>query len=71
MRSLTLRSRIDKNGILKLKMPVGMSNMDVEIILVVNPLQKHLDWPDGFVERFAGSMPDLPLRESQGEKASL
>lgn len=67
MQSLTLRSTIDKNGILKLETLIGMPNTDVEVVLVVNPLQKHLDWPKGFFEKFAGSMPDLPLRESQGE----
>ena len=67
MQSVTLRSRISKDGILKLETPIGMPNTDVEVVLVVNPLEKHLDWPEGFLEKFAGSMPDLPLRESQGE----
>jgi hypothetical protein len=65
MQSITLRSRINKDGILKLEMPIGMPNTDVEVVLVVNPLKQHLDWPEGFLEKFAGSMPDLPLEDWQ------
>lgn len=76
MQSLTLRSRIDKNGILKLETSIGMPNTDVEVILVVNPLKKSRktkaapakgNWPEGFFEKTFGSIPDFPLRESQGE----
>ncbi len=67
MQSLTLRSRIDENGILRLETPIGMPNTEVEVVWVVNPLEKDLNWPEGFFEKFAGSMPDLPLREPQGE----
>jgi hypothetical protein len=76
MQSLTLHSRIGKDGILKLEAPIGLPDTDVEVILVVNPLKKGRKakaipqkggWPEGFFERFAGSMPDLPVREPQGE----
>lgn len=76
MQSLTLRSTIDKNGILKLETLIGMPNTDVEVVLVVNPLKKSSksisvkkcsEWPKGFFERTFGSIPDFPLRESQGE----
>src|SRR3972149_8123422 len=75
MQSLTLRSRIGKDGILKLETAIGMPNTDVEVVLVVNPLKKSRkiksapakgNWPEGFFEKTFGSIPDFPLRESQG-----
>ncbi|MBU4224747.1 MAG: hypothetical protein KKC71_02860 [Chloroflexi bacterium] len=76
MQSLTLHSRIGKDGILKLEAPIGLPDTDVEVILVVNPLKKgrkakaipkKRGWPEGFFEKTFGSVPDFPLRESQGE----
>ena len=76
MQSLTLHSRTGKDGILKLEMPIGIPNTDFEVVLVVNPLKKgHKpktaspkgNWPEGFFEKTFGSIPDFPLRESQGE----
>lgn len=76
MQSLTLHSRVGKDGILKLEAPIGLPDTDVEVILVVNPLKKSRKtkamsekqgWPPGFLEEFAGCMPDLPERAPQGE----
>lgn len=68
MQSLTLHARVGKDGILKLKTPIGIANAELEIILVVHPVEKQeKGWPPGFFEQFAGCMPDLPPRAPQGE----
>jgi hypothetical protein len=73
MQSLTLHARIGKDGILKLQTPTRFKDAEVDVVLVVNPVtpkrkaKTQKDWPVGFLERFAGSMPDLPPRASQGK----
>ncbi len=68
MQSLTLRSRIDENGILRLETPIGMPNTEVEVVLVVDPLEKHSNWPPGFFTEVIGGWQGEPLvREPQGE----
>ena len=66
MHSLTLRTHVGKDGILKLETPVGIANAEVEIVLIVHPVEKK-GWPPGFFEVFAGSIPDFPPRAPQGE----
>lgn len=73
MQSLTLHTHVGKDGILKLETPIDIHDAEVEVILVVNqtskkqPTKKTKRWPSGFLDRFAGSMPDLPPRAPQGE----
>ncbi|NCT22398.1 hypothetical protein GW781_14750 [bacterium] len=77
MQSLTLYSRIGKDGILKLQTPIGMPNTDVEVILVVSPLKKsskakiakkHPGWPPEFFSEIVGGWQGEPLvREPQGD----
>ena len=76
MQSLTLHTRVGKDGILKLETPVNVRNAEVEVVLVVNraaekprkqPAKKAKAWPPGFLDTFAGSMSDLPPRAPQGE----
>jgi len=37
MQTLTLHARVGKDGILKIETPIGITNADLEVILVVNP----------------------------------
>jgi hypothetical protein len=69
MQSLTYHTRIGKDGILKVEMPAKFRDSEVDVVLVVNPVTKETKkgWPPGFIERFAGSMPDLPARSAQGD----
>lgn len=75
MQSLTLHTRVGKDGILKLKTPIDIRNAEVDVVLVVNAsdvdnkakTKQAKGWPPGFLDRFAGSMPDLPPRAPQGE----
>lgn len=73
MQSFTLHTHVGKDGILKLETPIDIRDAEVEVVLVVNrtsgkqPTKKNKRWPSGFLDRFAGSMPDLPPRALQGE----
>jgi hypothetical protein len=70
MQSLTLRTRVGKDGILKLETPIGIKNAELEVILVVHPIEivePVPDWPDNFFSEIIGGWEGTPLvREPQG-----
>jgi hypothetical protein len=72
MKSITLHSHVGADGVLELKVPIGIANADVDIVVVVGattPAKKSpedLGWPPGFFEETFGSIPDLE-RAPQGE----
>jgi hypothetical protein len=79
MRSLSLRSRIGRDGILRLEIPVGAANVDCDVVVVVEPVasvppcasaaaSESLGWSPGFFEETAGKWEGDPLvRPEQGE----
>ncbi len=76
MESIKLQTHVGQDGILNLRIPVGVRQTDVEVVVV---LQKVLpeaagreaparEWPPGFFEQTFGSFRDEPLeRGEQGE----
>lgn len=70
MQSHTLQAHVGKDGILKLEMPVGISNADLEIILILNPLDAShplKEWSPAFFNEIIGGWQGAPLvREPQG-----
>jgi hypothetical protein len=70
MQSMTLRTHVGKDGILKLKMPIGIKNKDLDVIVLVHPLddvQPIAEWPANFFTEIIGSWEGAPLvREPQG-----
>lgn len=73
MQSITLRSHVGPDGILHLMVPVGVTDKDLEVMVIYQPLEyeltktpEELGWPPGFFERTAGTIPDLE-RPPQGE----
>ncbi len=72
MKSITLHSHVGADGVLDLKVPIGIADADVEVVVVVGattPTKKSSDdlgWPPGFFDETAGSIPDLK-RAPQGE----
>ena len=71
METITLHSRVGADGLLKLQVPVKVTNTELEVVLIVQPVasasQEH-GWPSGFFEQTYGSFRDQPLvREPQGE----
>ncbi len=70
MQSIKLQTHVGNDGLLQLKLPVGMSNQDLEVIVIyqpINPILKRA-WSPGFFESTFGAWQGEPLvRESQGE----
>jgi hypothetical protein len=73
MQSLTLHTRVGKDGILKLEAPIGIVNADLEVILVVQPLGEPATgapapgWTPDFFKDIVGGWQGEPLvREPQG-----
>ena len=76
MQSVKLHSHVGRDGILKLEVPVGLSEVDLEVMVIMHPLTpaatagkpEGLGWPPGFFEQTAGAWVGEPLvRAPQGE----
>ena len=71
METITLHSRVGADGMLKLQVPVKLTNTELEVVLIVKPVASpglEPGWPPDFFEQTYGSFRDQPLaRESQGE----
>ena len=60
MQTIKLETHIGQDGILKLELPLEMSNTDLEVLLVVQRKEKRR-WPPGYFERTTGSLADDPI----------
>ena len=71
METFTIHSKVGADGLLKLQVPVNLTNTELEVVLIVQPVtpgSKNHGWPPGFFERTYGSFRDQPLiREPQGD----
>ena len=71
METITLRSRVGADGLLKLQVPVKATNTDLEVVLIVQPVAVAAEthgWPAGFFEEVAGGWQGEQLvREDQGQ----
>jgi hypothetical protein len=69
MQSIKLRSRVGEDGILHLEIPVGITDKDLEVMVIFQPLEplvqmktpEELGWPAGFFEQTYGSCQDDPI----------
>jgi hypothetical protein len=67
METIKLKSHIGKDGILKLEMPAGISDVDCEVTVTIKPKLSQAEWV-AFLEETAGILADDPIeRGSQGE----
>ena len=67
MQTIKLDTRVGQDGILKLELPLELSDTDLEVLIVFQRKEKR-GWPPGYFERTAGSLADDPIeRPSQGE----
>ena len=67
MQTIKLDTRVGEDGILKLELPLDVSDTDLEVLIVIQRKEKR-GWPPGYFERTAGSLADDPMeRPSQGE----
>ncbi len=66
MQTIKLDSYVGKDGILKLEVPLAITNTDLEVVVVVQPKPQR-EWPVGYFDETAGSLADDPLeRPDQG-----
>ena len=70
MQSLTLHTSVGKDGILKIETPIGITNAELEVVLVVHPIEEAPpipEWPANFFTEIVGGWEGAPLvREPQG-----
>jgi hypothetical protein len=70
MQSVKLQAHIGDDGILKIEVPTGLSNVDLELVLVYQTVKSA--WSDGYFEQTYGSFADEALsRESQDNKTNF
>lgn len=73
MSSITVQTHVGSDGVLKLAVPVGLPNTDVEVTVIVQPVPLEgrtglTEWPAQFFEQTYGVFADEPLvREDQGD----
>ena len=73
MDAIKLTGHVGSDGILRLELPVDMTDQDLEIVLVIQTHPNHESpvdangWPIGYFEATYGSLADMPIeRPDQG-----
>ena len=57
METITLHSRVGADGLLKLQVPVNLTNTELEVVLIVQPVVpagQAPGWPPEFFKEVAG-----------------
>ena len=72
METIKLKTHIDDSGTLRLELPTQLANQNVEVLVVLQPLQEEprdaLGWPIGYFDEVYGILADDPIeRGDQGE----
>jgi hypothetical protein len=66
MKQLSLHTRVGPDGVLNLQIPVGFANMDLDVVLVLQPAPA-VGWPADYFAQTYGAFADEPLsRADQG-----
>jgi len=69
MRTMTLKVHTDKDGVVRLEVPTDLSDRELEIVLVMNPLDAEpvdeMGYPLGYFDETYGSMADDPIERNQ------
>ena len=69
MVSISVKAKVRPDGALRLEVPTGLPETDVEVLIVVQPVSEGSDstsettrsWPEGFFEETSGCLSDDPL----------
>ncbi len=66
METIVVKTHVGGDGVLKLELPIGVPDVDCEVVVKVQPRMTREEWL-AFVEETAGSLADDPIeRGSQG-----
>lgn len=68
MVTISVKTRLEAGGILNLRVPTGLPEADVEVVIVVQPVEARANiWPEDFFQETYGALRQHPIeRESQG-----
>ena len=65
---LRQKAVVKPGGVIEIRSPELPAGAIAEVIVIwETPGTGSLGWPEGFLERFAGSLPDFPDIEPEGE----
>jgi hypothetical protein len=62
MVTIPLKTRIRPDGTLDLRLPTGLPESDVEVVVVIQPAAAPSAWPEGLFERTYGAFAECPCR---------
>ena len=69
MRTLTLKARADKDGILRLEIPTENAGREIEVVVVMQTVDDEpvdaMGYPIGYFEDTYGMFADEPLERNQ------
>lgn len=69
METLKLKAHVGDDGLLKLEVPTGQRNREIEVLVVMQPLNGEetdaLGWPHGFFDRTYGALADDPIERPE------
>ncbi len=68
MVTIPVKTRLQADGILNLRVPTGLPEADVEVVIVVQPVETRAKtWPEDFFQETYGALGQHPIeRENQG-----
>lgn len=68
MQSITVQSHVGEDGILRLQIPVGVKDADLQVIINFPPAAGSKGgWPAGYLENVIGSWQgEFPVLENEG-----
>ena len=68
MQTFTLKAHADHNGLVKLEIPTNLSDHEVEIVIVLQPIVSEqvdeMGYPIGYFDETYGSFSDEPLERT-------
>jgi hypothetical protein len=73
MKAVQFHSHVGADGVLKVEVPVGVTDADLDVVVIVSPAgvaARTIDgnWPSNFFEETFGCLAEYPLERSpQGE----
>lgn len=69
MQTLTLKARTDKDGIVRLEIPTDVTDQEMEIVVVMQPVEEEpldeMGYPPGYFEETYGMFADDPIERNQ------
>ena len=69
METLKLKAHVGEDGLLKLEVPTSQRNREIEVLVVMQPINGEetdsFGWPRGFFDRTYGALADDPIERPE------